>query len=195
MFSLKHLLSLVELLPFSWIRHCLTLVCRAERVGTIVGWSVFTLLILSSGSLLSLVVFFPFLWFCYLFLVCRARWMTEMAAILIHVLLRLSFYLWLKLSLPCESAVAHLPRLPCRRVSAMVAGIRCGSAALRRWWTVIFFNPEGLLFLGSFGVFRLFKGCSNRLHLKLLFAPWASPWAGLIIGDLWQTVPNNFRAL
>ena len=183
MFSLKHLLSLVELLPFSWIRHCLTLVCRAERVGTIVGWSVFTLLILSSGSLLSLVVFFPFLWFCYLFLVCRARGMTEMAAILIHVLLRLSFYLWLKLYPSRESAVAHLPRLSCRKVLATVIGIRCKSAVPRRWWTVIFFNSEGLLF-GSSGVFHPFKGCSNELHLKLLFAPLASPWAGLIIGDL-----------
>ena len=141
---------------------------------------------------------FHFWWLCCLFLVCRARGMTERAAraaTLIHVLPRSSFHLWLKLSIPCESAVAPFLRLPCRRVLAMVAGIRCGSAALRRWWTVIFFNPEGLLFLGSSGVFRIFKGCSNRLHLKLFFAPWASPWAGLIIGDLWQTAPNNFRAL
>ena len=89
-------LSLVELLPFPWIRRCLTLVCCAEGVGASVGWSVFPLLILSSGSLLPLVGVFPFLWFCYLSLVCRAG---GMAAILIHVLFKLSFYPWLKLSL------------------------------------------------------------------------------------------------
>uniref|UniRef100_A0A2N9GGP3 Uncharacterized protein n=1 Tax=Fagus sylvatica TaxID=28930 RepID=A0A2N9GGP3_FAGSY len=47
-----------------------------------------------------------------------------MAAILIHVLLRLSFYLWLKLFPSRESAAAHLPRLPCRKVLATVIGIR-----------------------------------------------------------------------
>ena len=183
MFSLKHLLSLVELLPLSWIRRCLTLVYRAEGVGAIVGWSVFALFILSSGSLLSLVVVFPFSWFCHLFLVCRARGMAEMAAILIHVLLRLSFYLWLKLFPSRESAVSHLPRLSCRKVLATVIGIRCESAVPRRLWTVIFFSLGGLLFYSS-GVFHLFKGCSNRFHLKLLFAPLASLWSGLIIGDL-----------
>ncbi len=58
MFSSKHLLSLVELLPLSWIRRCLTLVCRTEGVGAIIGRSVFALFILSLGSLLSLVVVF-----------------------------------------------------------------------------------------------------------------------------------------
>uniref|UniRef100_A0A2N9EQH2 Aminotransferase-like plant mobile domain-containing protein n=1 Tax=Fagus sylvatica TaxID=28930 RepID=A0A2N9EQH2_FAGSY len=38
-----------------------------------------------------------------------------MAAILIHVLLRLSFYLWLKLYPSRESALAHLPRLPMQK--------------------------------------------------------------------------------
>ena len=54
-------LSLIEILPFSWIRRCLTFVCRAEGVGTIIGWSVFSLFILSSGSLLPLVVVFSLL--------------------------------------------------------------------------------------------------------------------------------------
>ena len=164
-------LSLVELLPFPWIRRCLTLVCRAEGVGAIVGWSVFPLFTLSSGSLLSSVVVFPFSWFCRLFLVCRAREMAEMAAILIHVHLRLSFHLWLKLFPSRESAVAHLPRLPCRKILATVIGIRCESAVPRRWWTVIFFSSGGLLFDSS-GVFHPFKGCSNGLHLfkmRLLF--------------------------
>ena len=116
-------------------------------------------------------------------LVCRAREVAGMAASFIHVLPRLPFYLWLKLYHSRESAVAHLPRLLCRKVLATVIGIRCESAVPRRWWIVIFFNSEGLLF-GSSGVFHPFKGCSNGLHLKLLFAPLASSWAGLIIGDL-----------
>uniref|UniRef100_A0A2N9FUA4 Aminotransferase-like plant mobile domain-containing protein n=1 Tax=Fagus sylvatica TaxID=28930 RepID=A0A2N9FUA4_FAGSY len=47
-----------------------------------------------------------------------------MAAILIHVLPRLSFYPWLKLYPSRESAVAPSPRLLCRKVSATVIGIR-----------------------------------------------------------------------
>ena len=132
-------LSFVEPFSFPWIRRCLTLVCRVEGVGAIVGWSVFPLLILSSGSLLPLVVVFPFLWFCYLFLVCRAG---GMAAILIHVLFRLSFYPWLKLSPSRESAVVYFPRLLCRKGLATVIDIRCESAALRRWWTVTFFRIQ-----------------------------------------------------
>ena len=112
-----------------------------------------------------------------MFLVCYAR---GMAAIPIHVLLRLPFYLWLKLFHSHESAVVYLPRLLCRKGLATVISIRCESAAPRRWWTVTFFRIQfrGLA-SGSSGVFHPFKGCSNGLHLlemKLPFGSWTLLW-------------------
>jgi hypothetical protein len=62
---------------------------------------------------------------------------------------------------------------------------------------VIFFSSGGLLFYSS-GVFHPFKGCSNGLHLfkmRLLFAPLACLWAGFIIGDSQQIIPNDSWAL
>ena len=112
-----------------------------------------------------------------MFLVCCAR---GMAAIPIHVLLRLPFYIWLELFHSRESAVVYLPRLLCRKGLATVISIRYESAAPRRWWTVTFFKIQfrGLAF-GSSGVFHPFKGCSNRLHLleiKLPFGSWTLLW-------------------
>jgi hypothetical protein len=44
-------------------------------------------------------------------------------------------------------------------------------------------------------VFYFFKECSSRAPSEITLYPLTSPWAGLIIGDLWQIAPNKFWAL
>ena len=60
---------------------------------------------------------------------------------------------------------------------------------------MIFFSPEGFPFSNSSGVFYLFKGYSNRAPSEITLYPLTSPWAGLIIGNLWQIALNKFWAL
>ena len=146
---------------------------------------------------------FPFcLWLCSFrfcdsaahLLVCRAKEMAGIAASFIHVLPRLPFYLWLKLYSSCESAVAPFPCLPCGKVLATVI-LASRVCRPRKWWTAIFFSPEGFPFSDSSGVFYLFKGYSNRAPSEITLYPLTSPWAGLIIGNLWQIALNKFWAL
>jgi hypothetical protein len=47
---------------------------------------------------------------------------------------------------------------------------------------------RSFLFYSS-GVFHPFKGCSNRLHLKLLFAPWASRGLGSLLVTYGRLLP------
>ena len=116
-----------------------------------------------------------------------------MAASFIHVLPRLPFYLRLELYSSCESAVAPFPCLPRGKVLAAVIGIR--SLPSEGMVDRGFLQSRGAFFSSKFfwGVLPL-VGYGNR-PLKLSFYPLTSPWAGLIIEDLWQIALNEFWAL
>ena len=47
-------------------------------------------------------------------------------------------------------------------------------------------------FLNSSGVFYLSKGYGNRAPSEITFYPLTSPWAGLIVENLWQIALNKF---
>jgi hypothetical protein len=58
-----------------------------------------------------------------------------------------------------------------------------------------FLQIQRSCFFDSSGVFYLFKGCSSRAPSEITLCSLTSPWAGLIIDDLWQIAPNNSWAL
>jgi hypothetical protein len=114
-----------------------------------------------------------------------------------HIASRFPFCLWLCSFRFCDSA-AHLlvcrapfPRLLCRKALAMV-GVSLPS---EETVNIAFLQFRGLSLFDSSGVFYLFKECSSRAPSEITLYPLTSPWAGLIVGDLWQIAPNKFWAL
>ena len=172
----------------------LTVVCRAEGVGTTIGQSALTLPILPLGSLsafgcaLSVSVILLLIFSSAV----QKRWQGwQLPSFTFSpgYLFTLGWNFTLLVNLPL------LLSLVCHAEKSWLRSLASGVCRPREWWTEVFFSPGGpFSLLNSSGVFYLSKGYGNR-PLKLPLYPLTSPWAGLIIEDLWQIALNEFWAL